>query len=90
VLEPVQEAGMTPQKIYTTPTDATFDNDIVDGNWTIIAVSKILVCLFRTITTCYRQFARNYAFGDDSSKLRDAINVNAWGDYEDGVLLSPH
>jgi len=83
---------MTPQKIYTTPTDAVFFDNIVDENWSIIAVSKIPVwqlCLFRTVTACYRQFARNYAFGDES-KLRDAINVNAWGDDEDGVLLSPH
>jgi len=81
-----------PQKIYATPTDAVFFDNIVDGNWSIVAVSKIPVwqlCLFRTVTTCYRQFARNYTFGDES-KLRDAINVNAWEDDEDGVLLSPH
>ena len=80
---------MMPQKIYTTPTNAVFFDNIVDGNWSIVAVSKIPVwqlCLFGTVTTCYRQFARNY----DESKLRDAINVNAWEDDEDGVLLSPH
>ena len=92
VLEPVQEAGMTPQKIYTTPAYTTFIHDIVDGNWSIVAVSKIPVwqlCSFRTVTTCYRQFARNDTFGD-GSKLRDAINVNAWRDDQDGVLLSSH
>lgn len=81
---------MTPQKIYTTPTDVTFIDKIFERNWSIIAVSKIPVwklCFFRTVTTCHRQFARNDTFGHES-KLRDAINVNAWRDHEDGVLLS--
>ena len=36
---------MTPQKIYTTPTSQTFDI-ISDGNWSIVAVSKIVWQLF--------------------------------------------
>ena len=94
VLDPVQEIGKIPQKIYTTPTDSRFSDNIAGGNWSIVVVSEIPVwqlCLFRTVTTCYRQFARNYTFGDES-KLRDAISVSAWpdSDGEDGVLLSSH
>ena len=43
---------MTPQKIYTTPAYSTFSDNIVDGNWSIVAVSRILVwqlCLLRTV-----------------------------------------
>jgi hypothetical protein len=43
VLKPVQEVGMMPQKIYTTPAYTRFANNIVDENWSIVAqaVSKI-------------------------------------------------
>ena len=92
MIDPVQEIGKMPQKIYTTPTYLRFSDKIVGGNWSIVAVSEIPVwqlCSFRTVTNCYRQFARNDTFGDES-KLRDAISVSAWPDGEDGVLLSSH
>jgi hypothetical protein len=88
VLEPVQETGMTPQKIYTT---AVFSRTIVDGNWSIVAVSEIPVfqiCLLRTVT-CHPQFARNDTFGN-VSKLQDAITVNALWDNENGMSLASH
>ena len=90
VLEPVQETGRTPQKMYTTASDAAIN--IVDGNWSIVAVSKISIlqiCLFRTVTICHLQFTRNDAFGDDS-KLQDAINVNTLWDSENGMSLASH
>ena len=87
VIEPVQEAGMTPQKIYSTPTTLSLKDDVVGEHWSIVAVSKISVlqtCLFRTVTTCHWQFARSP--GDEES-LRDAINVAQW-DNENGMLLA--
>ena len=81
---------MTPQKIYSTPTTLSLKDDVVGENWSIVAVSKISVlqtCLFRRVTTCHWQFARNYTFGDES-KLHDAINVNAKWDNENGMSLA--
>jgi hypothetical protein len=89
VLAPVEETGMTPQKIYTSTSDF---EDINQVNWSIIAVSKIPVlqlCLFRTVTTCHRQFSRNDTFGDES-KLQDAINVKVQGDYRGSMSLASH
>ena len=54
VLEPIQETGMTPVKLYTTkyiPDRLNID----DINWNIIAVSEIFVIQmysFRTVTVC--------------------------------------
>ena len=76
--------------MYTTASDAAIN--IVDGNWSIVAVSKISIlqiCLFRTVTICHLQFTRNDAFGDDS-KLQDAINVNTLWDSENGMSLASH
>ena len=90
IIEPIQEAIMTPQKIYTTPTTQSLKDGVAGENWSIIAVSKISVfqtCLFRTVTTCHWQFAKNYTFGDES-KLHDAINVNAKWDNENGKSLA--
>jgi hypothetical protein len=42
VLAPVEETGMTPQKIYTSEVSSNF-KDITDANWSIIAVSEIPV-----------------------------------------------
>jgi hypothetical protein len=90
VLEPVQETATMPLKMYTTASAAS--KKIDDGNWSIIAVSKIPVLkisLSRTVTTFHRQFARNDTFGDES-KLQDAINVNAQWDSENGKSLASH
>ena len=90
VLEPVEETGKKPQKIYTTPWFSEY-RDVVGGNWSIVAVSKIPVvkiCLFKTVTS-HRQFARNDMLGEES-KLQDAINVTARWDNENGVSLASH
>jgi hypothetical protein len=39
VIEPVEETGKTPQKMYTS---AAPNEDIGPANWTVVAVSKIL------------------------------------------------
>jgi hypothetical protein len=90
VLEPVEETATTPLKMYTA--FSAFSKDIVDANWSIIAVSKIpilKICLSRTVKTCHRQFARNDTFGD-TSKLQEAINVTARLDSENGKSLASH
>jgi hypothetical protein len=90
VLEPVQETATTPLKMYTTPSAAS--KNIVDGNWSIVAVSKIPVlkiCLSRTVTNSHWQIARNDTFGNES-KLQDAINVNAGWDSENSKSLASH
>ncbi|KIJ91264.1 hypothetical protein K443DRAFT_686171 [Laccaria amethystina LaAM-08-1] len=40
IIEPAQEAGMTPQKIYITPNTAALNQDIVGENWSIVAFAR--------------------------------------------------
>ena len=51
MLEPIQETGAMPEKLYTAP---AFREGIDDENWSIITVSKISVfqiCFLRMVIT---------------------------------------
>ena len=57
VLEPVQETGATPHKLYMAPMPSVSINDesVDDKNWSIIAVSEKIfqIWLLRMVITCH-------------------------------------
>ena len=60
---------MTPQKIYTT---AVFSETIVDGNWSIVAVSNIPVLFANTFV----QDGNNLPFGSLLEMIRLETRLN--------------
>jgi hypothetical protein len=81
--------------MYTTASASNSVNSeiVFEGDWRIIAVSKIPVfeiCLSRTVTTCHRQFSRSDGLSDEP-KLEHAINVGRWDiENRNGKSLASH